>query len=454
MNIANQGFPATRADLNNALQAIATNNSGTSAPSTTFANQWWYDESNNKLYIRNEANNAWIQVAVLDQTNNEWQITTGVIQAKDGDGLALKTDDGTTRLFVKDDGNVGIGITPRAKVDIFGTGTGQEARVLIEGEGGADPYVNFLANNTTHFSIGIDDSDSDKFKISKNSALGTNDSFAINTSAQVGIGFGNPDTTLHVDCGAPSSADKTIAKFQSQSSRQIGFVWDDSKSTLGIATLTNHALAFHANGNSNEHMRISSGGDVIFGGGAAVPSSSAGGAAFDPNSNGRSVLKLGTSSTGNQGLAEFFNPNGQVGGIVVNGSATSYNTSSDYRLKENVTDVTDGITRLKKLSPKRFNFIADADTTVDGFIAHEAATVIPEAVSGDKDAMMDEEYEVKAAVTDDDGDVVEEAEMGTRSVPDYQGIDQSKLVPLLTAALQEAIAKIEALETRVATLEG
>lgn len=115
MNIANQGFPATRADLNNALQALASNNSGTSAPSTTFANQWWYDTANNKLYIRNEANNAWIQVAVLDQTNAEWQITTGVIQAKDSDGLALKTDDGTTRLFIKDsDGSIGIGTSSPA----------------------------------------------------------------------------------------------------------------------------------------------------------------------------------------------------------------------------------------------------------------------------------------------------------------------------------------------------
>ena len=102
MNIANQGFPATRADLNNALQAIATNNSGTSAPSTTFANQWFYNETSNKLFIRNEANNAFIEVATLDQTNNEWQITTGVVQAKDSDGLALKTDDGTTRFFIKD----------------------------------------------------------------------------------------------------------------------------------------------------------------------------------------------------------------------------------------------------------------------------------------------------------------------------------------------------------------
>ena len=132
MNIANQGFPATRADLNNALQAIATNNSGTSAPSTTFANQWWYDTTNNKLYIRNEANNAWIEVAVLDQTNNEWQITTGVIQAKDGDGLALKTDDGTTRLFIKDsDGSIGIGhASPTAQLHV--KGSDDTDQVIIE----------------------------------------------------------------------------------------------------------------------------------------------------------------------------------------------------------------------------------------------------------------------------------------------------------------------------------
>jgi hypothetical protein len=109
-NIANQGFPATRADINNAFQAIASNSSGPTAPSTTYANMWWYDTTNNKMYLRNEADSAWIEVATIDQTNNEWQITTGVVQAKDSDGLALKTDDGTTRLFIKDsDGAVGIG---------------------------------------------------------------------------------------------------------------------------------------------------------------------------------------------------------------------------------------------------------------------------------------------------------------------------------------------------------
>ena len=126
----------------------------------------------------------------------------------------------------------------------------------------------------------------------------------------------------------------------------------------------------------------------------------------------------------------FGNGNGVVGSIQTSGSSTAFNTSSDYRLKENSINITDGITRLKQLQPKRFNFIADATKIVDGFIAHEAQTVVPEAVTGTHNGV------------DDEGNAV------------MQGIDQSKLVPLLTAALQEAIAKIETLETKVAALEG
>jgi len=141
-----------------------------------------------------------------------------------------------------------------------------------------------------------------------------------------------------------------------------------------------------------------------------------------------------------------------VGTITTNGSSTSYNTSSDHRLKENVVDMENATDRVKQLKPKRFNFIADDSITVDGFLAHEVQDIVPEAISGEKDAMVDEEYEVTPAVMDGDT-VVTEAVMGTRSVPDYQGIDQSKLVPLLVASLQEAVAKIEALEARVTALE-
>lgn len=118
------------------------------------------------------------------------------------------------------------------------------------------------------------------------------------------------------------------------------------------------------------------------------------------------------------------------------------------------------IDRLKALKPSRFNFIADGDKTVDGFLAHEAQEVVPEAITGEKDAMKTEEYEVTPAVEevkDDDGNITieyVEAVMGEREVIDPQGIDQSKLVPLLVGALQEAIAKIETLQIKVTALEA
>ncbi len=119
-----------------------------------------------------------------------------------------------------------------------------------------------------------------------------------------------------------------------------------------------------------------------------------------------------------------------VGSITSNGTDLFFNSISDYRLKENIVDMSDGITRLKKLAPKRFNFKANSSQTVDGFLAHEVKDVVPSAVVGEKDAV------------DSSGNV------------DPQAMDQSKLVPLLTAALQEAIAKIEVLETKVAALEA
>ena len=151
--------------------------------------------------------------------------------------------------------------------------------------------------------------------------------------------------------------------------------------------------------------------------------------------------------TGSDGWMIAFNRDGSTkGGIVQSGSSTAFNTSSDYRLKENVDYTWDATTRLKQLKPARFNFIEDeTNTLVDGFLAHEAATVVPEAITGTKDAMKDEEYEVTPAVMDGET-VVTEAVMGTRSVPHMQGIDQSKLVPLLVKTIQELEARITALE--------
>ena len=159
-----------------------------------------------------------------------------------------------------------------------------------------------------------------------------------------------------------------------------------------------------------------------------------------------------STTTAGTGAVVFFNPNGQVGTISVSGSSTSYGTSSDYRLKTDAQPITGASARIQALNPVNFEWISDG-TRVDGFLAHEAQDVVPESVTGTKDAMRDEEYEVTPAALDDDGNVVTEAVMGTRSVPEYQGIDQGKLVPLLTAALQESLSKIDELETRIAALE-
>tara|TARA_R100000773_G_scaffold19066_1_gene17200 strand:- start:1322 stop:2044 length:723 start_codon:yes stop_codon:yes gene_type:complete len=121
---------------------------------------------------------------------------------------------------------------------------------------------------------------------------------------------------------------------------------------------------------------------------------------------------------------------GSVGGIFASTSNAQYNTASDYRLKENEVLISDGITRLKALKPYRFNWKEHKDRIVDGFFAHEVSSVVPEAITGTKDQV------------DENND------------PVYQGIDHSKLVPLLTAALQEAVGKIEILETKVAALEA
>ena len=127
-------------------------------------------------------------------------------------------------------------------------------------------------------------------------------------------------------------------------------------------------------------------------------------------------------STNNRTHYQFHNPNGTIGSITTSGSSTAFNTSSDYRLKENVVTDWEATSRLKQLKPMRFNFIADPDTTVDGFLAHEVQAVVPEAVTGTKDEI------------DDDGN------------PVIQGIDQSKLVPLLVKTIQELEARITALE--------
>jgi hypothetical protein len=181
-----------------------------------------------------------------------------------------------------------------------------------------------------------------------------------------------------------------------------------------------------------ERMRISNEGRVFFNTTDSSPAvnsvsgTTIGGGLTEISQSSNTVLRInrfGAAPTGT--VVDFRNAGTIVGTISTAASSTAYNTSSDYRLKENVVLLTGAIDRLQQIPVHRFNFIADPDTVVDGFIAHEAAEVVPECVTGTKDEV------------DADGN------------PVYQGIDQSKLVPLLTAALQEALQKIEDLEARL-----
>ena len=155
------------------------------------------------------------------------------------------------------------------------------------------------------------------------------------------------------------------------------------------------------------------------------------------------------------GLIDFRFGDSAVGNINTNGSTTSYVTSSDYRLKENINYSFDATTELKKLKPTKFNFKKDKDTTIMGFLAHEVDEVLPYAVNGTKDGTQD-----LGTIRDKDGNIEQENALEIHTKKDegqtwtktktedvYQGIDQSKLVPLLVKTIQELEARVTALES-------
>lgn len=246
------------------------------------------------------------------------------------------------------------------------------------------------------------------------------DSVAIDASGNVGIGTTTPSSQLDVHNGT----DYLQVNLDADSIDVLS-----SGKTLNIGAVSNNVVRFFQN--NTERMRIDSSGSLLVGTTDETPyGAPAAGFIVALNDGIKYAMNLGATVTADRTIIRFNNPNGGVGGINTNGSSTIYYTSSDYRLKENVVDLTGSIDRIKQLPVHKFNFIADPDKTVDGFLAHEVQDIVPEAVTGEKDAV------------DAEGN------------PDYQGIDQSKIVPLLTGALQEAIARIETLEAEVATLKG
>jgi len=506
--IANGTGAAVRSDLNNALAAIVSNNSGSSEPGTTYAYQWWADTNANVLKIRNSSNDAWITLRELDGTmliedgsaaspglsfasdtnsglfggsDTIGFATGGVERLEIGSSEVVFNDpsndvdfrvesNGQTHMLFVDAGNdrVGIGLSsPQYQTHIHNsTASGDTAlslttnttgstntdgfQILVDG---TNSGVNFLQRENAVIDFSINGSGVMRLDNSGRVLAGTSSSsgnFRAVFEGNAGNAAAGGDILLSRGSATPANGQAIGLIGYSDNSQTIsgqiqcardGGTWSSSSKP----TFMRFSTAADGATSLTERMRITRTGTLCindtngqsFGEVLKVVNGGSDGncAFFDfTSSDDRAsiICKHAGSSggTNRQHIAFLNSSGGNVGSIKSNGSSTSYNTSSDYRLKENVVNLDGAITRVKQLAPKRFNFLADTETTVDGFLAHEAQAVVPEAVTGTHNE-----------VDDDDN-------------PVYQGIDQSKLVPLLTAALQEAIAKIETLETKVAALEA
>jgi hypothetical protein len=272
----------------------------------------------------------------------------------------------------------------------------------------------------------------------------TNTLFVDAANNRVGVGIISPATKVDIfggdaRVGLVGASAATFRGYQIASDT-TEFASLKAESSLGETRLTSGFsgfggfTTFHTNG--SERARIDASGNLLVGTTSAVGTT--GLTISSPSLNG--VFSAAESASATNHI-RFYNTNGVVGAISTSGTATTYATSSDYRLKEDVQPMVGASDRLMALKPVNFAWKVDG-SRVDGFLAHEAQEVVPECVTGEKDQVQIVE------IKDEDGNVT-----GAEERPVYQGIDQSKIVPLLVAALQEALTKIEALEARVAALE-
>ena len=260
----------------------------------------------------------------------------------------------------------------------------------------------------------------------------------IDSSENVGIGETSPNGKLNLATGAGTACELRLTSNNTgsgagdrgrivvHSARNDGTAFEAGKIEIdrssGTATEAHMVFATNTGSGNTEHMRINKDGAVLINNTARNDLGNLEVLTTIGVDNAM-IIKTPESGASGSATAIKFRYNGGTSGTITFGSTnTAYSTTSDYRLKENVDYTFNATTRLKQLKPCRFNFKSDADTTVDGFLAHEVSSIVPEAISGDKDA------------TDDNGNIVP------------QGIDQSKLVPLLVKTIQELEARITILE--------
>lgn len=350
----------------------------------------------------------------------------------DGD---IKFD--TDTLFIDSSANrVGIGTnTPTHGLDIVESADAFGARITNNSDGSQGLQVRTSDNDTGQFILDLQ---------SSTSATGTNygSHFVVDKSGKCGIGTTAPLRQLHIENTSANSEIAFTAATNGVSSVLFGdgqtgtdvyrgyvqYNHTDDKMLFGVGSAYTMSLNTASNTFGLDYITYSS----PYG--------------MRVRANGsyshQEGIVLSTHGNALRWKANMDGSSNQVGAA----NATAFNATSDYRLKENIEDLADGITKVKQLQPREFNWISDETNTLeDGFIAHEVATVVPSVVRGSKDEVVvwQEGEELPDGVSlgdnklDDDGN----------TIPEYQGIEYGKLVPVLTKALQEAIAKIETLET-------
>jgi hypothetical protein len=394
--------------------------------------------------------------------------------------MGHNTSSGTNMLDIRSEGhtrfltngnNETMRITSGNDVVVGGTAVGDAGSLGVESSGAfrsilaasnaSDTLLGAISGVSNGFQINIDASNNQTYKFHNGSQI----SQLIDSQGAVYFGtttwptgsFGNSYgrvivgnegllTVYNETNGAFSGGTLKLTCKEGGDATKVGFV-----NMVGGTVNTSDQKAFfkmelsNDSGSGVEFFRVQEGGN----GGRFMLNHtdiSSYNANFSVRENSSGPYPIGSiGQTTNQGLIGFFRGDGTlIGSIAKSGSSVQYNTTSDYRLKENDASISDGITRIKQLRPIRFNWKEFPEKgNQDGFFAHEVSSVVPEAVTGDKDGIITQEYI-------DEGKELQ-AHLGK---PIIQSMDHSKLVPLLTAALQEAITKIETLETKVAALEG
>jgi len=452
------------------------------------------DQTNNRLGVGTTSPQFDLHIHQGDSTNSLVQFTNSTTGSTSNDGLLVGLDSAeqaqiwfrensvlrlatndTERMRIDGSGNVGIGNSSPSYLLSLSSASTTQAEIKSTATNGT-AQIRFT-NDARTYTQGVDNNDN--FFLFD--ATGAASRLTVDTSGNVGIGTSSPSSLLTLHGSQPiitlSDPDSTSTSTISGNS---GHLFLNADSGQGFP---NSIINFTVDNDTK--MRIDSSGNVMIGGTNGNPVGNHvsqiignGTTGLGVHRDGGTPFKIGTD--GNRAIQIMHINGADVGSIDVSGSSTSYNTSSDYRLKENVTDLTNGITRLKQLSPKRFNFIKEPDITLDGFLAHEAQAVVPEASNYEKDAtrtvnkgvynsdgiVIFEDIEEqdwksgKETTKDEEGNTIngkypsDSTWSASKEIPVYQGMDATKLVPLLTAALQETIAKIETLETKVAALEG